>query len=72
MRVDGIYQILQEPAITGLIEVEQLHFTGGIEKIVCVDVVVNQTILPRSLRNVTQPCDMALDKPRTLSGTTPR
>lgn len=29
MRVDGIDEILQEPAVTGLIEVEQLHLTGG-------------------------------------------
>src|SRR5215813_1928167 len=45
--VDGVDEILQKPAVTGLVEVEQLHFTGGIEKILRIDVIVDEAILPR-------------------------
>src|SRR5215813_7826537 len=61
VRVDRIDEILQEPAVTGLVEVEQLYLTGGIEKIVGIDVVVNEAIMPRLLWQVTQPGNMALD-----------
>src|SRR5262245_30079704 len=61
VRVDGVDKVLQKPAVTGLVEVEQLHFTGGIEKILRIDVVVNEAIMPRLPRHVPQPGDMALE-----------
>jgi hypothetical protein len=44
MRVEGVDEILWGPAVTGLIEVEQLHFTWGVEKILRVDVVMNEAL----------------------------